>query len=72
MSAYASFFASIIRCQYFGLAGPSDATLLYTRMLEVLHSRGYEKPAWYTPIEFAAYLPAETGMLVITSLKPAQ
>ena len=33
-------------------------------MLEILHRRGFQKPAWFTPREFAASLPAETGMLV--------
>ena len=31
-----------------------DATLLYQRMLRLLHGRGIEKPAWLTPFEFAA------------------
>lgn len=47
-----------------GRASASDATLLYARMLQVLHRRGFQKPAWFTPREFAASLPAETGMLV--------
>jgi protein-glutamine gamma-glutamyltransferase len=34
-----------------------DATLLYRRMLEILRRRGYQKPAWFTPAEFAASLP---------------
>jgi hypothetical protein len=34
-----------------------DATLLYERMLELLKRRGYEKPAWFTPTEFAQSLP---------------
>ncbi len=40
-----------------GCAGAGDATLLYQRMLQVLKQRGYEKPAWFTPAEFAAALP---------------
>lgn len=36
-----------------GEAQASDATLLYQRMLTVLHRRGIEKPAWLTPLEFA-------------------
>jgi len=36
----------------------SDATLLYRRMLQTLRRRGFEKPAWQTPLEFAAALPA--------------
>jgi len=47
-----------------GQASVGDATVLYERMLEVLRSRGFQKPAWFTPREFAASLPAETGMLV--------
>ncbi len=47
-----------------GQASAGDATVLYERMLDVLHSRGFQKPAWFTPREFAASLPAETGMLV--------
>jgi hypothetical protein len=40
-----------------GQASVADATLLYQRMLEILGKRGYHKPAWYTPAEFAASLP---------------
>ena len=47
-----------------GQASAGDATILYERMLDVLRSRGFQKPAWFTPREFAASLPAETGMLV--------
>jgi len=47
-----------------GRASAGDATLLYARMLDVLRHRGFQKPAWFTPREFAASLPAETGMLV--------
>ena len=47
-----------------GRASAGDATLLYGRMLEVLRCRGFQKPVWFTPREFAASLPAETGMLV--------
>ena len=34
-----------------------DATLLYQRMLAILERRGYRKPPWFTPAEFAASLP---------------
>ncbi len=47
-----------------GRASASDATLLYARMLDILRRRGFQKPAWFTPREFAASLPAETAMLV--------
>jgi protein-glutamine gamma-glutamyltransferase len=40
-----------------GQADMGDATLLYARMLRALKRRGYQKPAWYTPVEFAASLP---------------
>ncbi|HEX5229791.1 MAG TPA: transglutaminaseTgpA domain-containing protein [Bryobacteraceae bacterium] len=39
-----------------GEAHPSDATLLYERMLKALRRRGIEKPAWLTPCEFAHVL----------------
>jgi transglutaminase-like putative cysteine protease len=42
-----------------------DATLLYQRMLRLLHRRGIEKPAWLTPFEFAALVrEPELAMLV--------
>jgi len=48
-----------------GQASVDDATLLYRRMLELLKRRGYQKPAWFTPHEFAASLPrTELGMTV--------
>ncbi len=36
-----------------GQVTASDATLLYGKMLDLLHQRGIEKPAWVTPLEFA-------------------
>lgn len=39
-----------------GEASVGDATLLYERMLAILKRRGYQKPAWFTPAEFAASL----------------
>lgn len=36
---------------------PSDASMLYERMLRILARRGFEKPAWFTPAEFARHLP---------------
>jgi protein-glutamine gamma-glutamyltransferase len=44
-----------------GRAGSNDASLLYQRMLQLLQRRGYQKPAWFTPAEFAASLPP-TGL----------
>ena len=40
-----------------GKAGAGDATLLYQQMLAIVKRRGYQKPAWFTPAEFAASLP---------------
>jgi len=40
-----------------GQASVADATLLYQRMLEILKQRGYQKPPWFTPVEFAESLP---------------
>lgn len=41
-----------------GEASGADATLLYERMLQVLRRQGYQKPVWFTPVEFARSLPA--------------
>jgi hypothetical protein len=38
---------------------PSDASLLYERMLEIVARRGFQKPAWFTPAEFARYYSGE-------------
>ena len=49
-----------------GQVSVADATLLYQRMLKLLKRRGYDKPAWSTPYEFACSLPpSEMGMLVL-------
>jgi transglutaminase-like putative cysteine protease len=40
-----------------GQAAAGDAALLYRRMLQILKRRGYRKPPWFTPAEFAASLP---------------
>ena len=40
-----------------GEASVADATVLYLRMLRILKRRGYQKPPWFTPAEFAASLP---------------
>jgi transglutaminase-like putative cysteine protease len=42
-----------------GAASQQDATLLYRRMLALANRRGYQKPAWYTPAEFAQSLPKD-------------
>jgi len=36
-----------------GAGDPSDATILYQQMLELLAKRGIQKPPWFTPVEFA-------------------
>ncbi|HUB82531.1 MAG TPA: DUF3488 and transglutaminase-like domain-containing protein [Bryobacteraceae bacterium] len=41
-----------------GEVSGADATLLYERMLQVLRRQGYQKPVWFTPMEFARSLPA--------------
>ncbi len=49
----------------FGQVDGSDAVLLYRRMQAALDWRGYRKPSWMTPAEFARRLPAgELGVLV--------
>jgi hypothetical protein len=40
-----------------GQADVGDATIIYQRMLHVLKRRGFQKPAWFTPLEFAGSLP---------------
>jgi hypothetical protein len=42
----------------------SDASLLYQRMLDVLARRGFQKPPWFTPAEFARHLPMEENIRV--------
>jgi hypothetical protein len=39
-----------------GQASVADATLLYERMLQIARRHGYQKPAWFTPVEFASSL----------------
>jgi Domain of unknown function (DUF4129) len=34
-----------------------EATVLYEKMLRKMRRRGFEKPPWFTPAEFAATLP---------------
>ena len=46
-----------VACVRRGQASVADATLLYKRMLHILKRRGYQKPVWFTPAEFAASLP---------------
>ncbi len=49
----------------------SDATLLYQRMLAVLAQRGFQKPPWLTPLEFARVLPASEMAVVVEDLTSA-
>lgn len=54
-----------------GEAGASDATVLYERMLQLLEQRGFEKPAWLTPQEFAHVLPPSELALLVEDLTAA-
>ena len=54
-----------------GQACPSDATLLYGRMLRVMKRRGFEKPGWITPSEFARLLPASGTTAMVGSFTAA-
>ena len=49
-----------------GQATVADATLLYERMFHLLRRRGYQKPAWFTPSEFAATLPPTQLGIAVT------
>jgi transglutaminase-like putative cysteine protease len=40
-----------------GRLAPGDATFFYVRMLQMMKRRGYQKPVWFTPQEFAASVP---------------
>jgi hypothetical protein len=60
----------VLRAQR-GQAQASDATLLYTRMLNLLARRGIEKPAWVTPVEFARCIPPSTIAPVVEDLTSA-
>ncbi|MDZ4797481.1 MAG: DUF3488 and transglutaminase-like domain-containing protein [Bryobacteraceae bacterium] len=50
-----------------GKVVPSDAAVLYTRMLKVLRRRGLEKPAWLTPAEFARIVPSTSPDATLVS-----
>jgi hypothetical protein len=53
-----------------GQASVADATLLYDRMLRIVKRHGYQKPAWFTPAEFAASMagsPLAAPVLEFTS-----
>ena len=50
---------------------PNDAAVLYERMLTILKRRGFEKPAWLTPSEFAAVLPAAASSVIVSDFTAA-
>jgi hypothetical protein len=54
-----------------GQACPSDATMLYGRMLRVMKRRGFEKPGWITPSEFARLLPASGATALVGNFTSA-
>jgi hypothetical protein len=54
-----------------GEAQASDATILYERMLALLKRRGFERPAWLTPGEFARQLPPSATADVVRRLTAA-
>jgi hypothetical protein len=54
-----------------GEGQPSDATLLYQRMLAMLARRGYQKPPWLTPQEFARVLPPSDLSALVEDLTSA-
>jgi hypothetical protein len=49
----------------------SDATLLYERMLDILDRRGYRRPPWLTPVEFARVLPPSELSALVGNLTAA-
>jgi hypothetical protein len=44
-----------------GRTAPPEATLFYERMLHAMKQRGYQKPGWFTPQEFASSIPQPAG-----------
>jgi hypothetical protein len=54
-----------------GDAHPTDATVVYERMLQILERRGYQKPPWLTPVEFARVLPSSELALLVEDLTGA-
>jgi protein-glutamine gamma-glutamyltransferase len=54
-----------------GQGEASDATLLYHRMLRVLHRRGIEKPVWLTPFEFAKVVQEPELSILVEDLTAA-
>jgi len=61
-----------VRKMHQGNAEATDATLLYQRLLAMLERRGFQKPIWTTPAEFAAMLPATSeGAAVVSEFTAA-
>lgn len=54
-----------------GHASAGDAALLYQRMLRVVKRRGFQKPPWFTPAEFAASLPRTPFAATVTEFTAA-
>lgn len=54
-----------------GHTEPSDAAMLYDRMLRILRARGFEKPAWLTPGEFAQVLPDAAASALVREITAA-
>jgi hypothetical protein len=55
-----------------GQTRPSDATLLYRRMLVLLEKRGIQKPPWLTPVEFSrAIVPPKTAPQIVPLVSDA-
>jgi hypothetical protein len=54
-----------------GQVAASDAAILYSRMLELLHRRGIEKPAWLTPGEFARIVPDASAAPLVEQITAA-
>jgi hypothetical protein len=48
-----------------GAASAQDATLIYLRLLRLLKRRGFEKPDWVTPAEFARMLPPSSASALV-------
>lgn len=48
-----------------GRASSADATLLYQKMLRIVEKRGFSKPPWFTPAEFAATLPPSPAAVLV-------
>jgi transglutaminase-like putative cysteine protease len=51
-----------------GEIAASDAAVLYGRMLHILRRRGYDKPGWLTPAEFARILPPSPASTVVDNI----